>query len=209
MYIRVTDEQILETLEKNDWNLEKSAEILGFTRPWNLEHRINANDALKAEFRAHNPKQPRRNHTDQEYLDAIIEARGNRGIVAKLLGLKPNSVYARLANNQELYDACYFAREELKDIAETKLFELVEQGDFQAIKFYLNSQGKDRGYGEKLELTADVSLAPKYDLSRLSSEEMLKLEELLIKALPEKTNQSFDKWHEYSIDGNFEDEDNE
>lgn len=47
-------------------------------------------------------------------------------------------------------------RNELLDLSETKLQEMIEAGDFQAVKFYLSTVGKKRGYGNNIELDANI-----------------------------------------------------
>lgn len=57
---------------------------------------------------------------------------------------------------KRVYDAeC----EGITDMAEAKLIEAIRAGDFPAIKFYLTTKGKDRGYVERQEITGKDSSA--------------------------------------------------
>ena len=46
--------------------------------------------------------------------------------------------------------------ESVLDVAESKLVELVRAGNLQAIKFLLRSKGRERGYGDRLEISQTV-----------------------------------------------------
>ena len=54
--------------------------------------------------------------------------------------------------DDELLEALQDSREEIIDFAETKLIELIRNGNASAIFFYLKTVGKDRGYIEKQEI---------------------------------------------------------
>lgn len=46
--------------------------------------------------------------------------------------------------------------ERITDLAETKLIELIEAADWNAIKFYLQTKGKERGYVERSEVKIEI-----------------------------------------------------
>lgn len=94
----------------------------------------------------------KRKYTAQEVARAIYEAKGFLTIAAKRLGCS----YQTVLNYIERYATCREARdavrEEMKDLAEGKLFEQIQQGNLGAIKYYLSNQAKDRGYVERHEV---------------------------------------------------------
>lgn len=195
---RLSKDVILKALEEHNFNVAETSRALGYVRPNHLWKRINKIPELKAKVDQY--EQPGKVETfshvsEEKYLAAIRQARGNRAIIAKLLGVNLSGVYERINKNPKLREACRVASEELKDIAETKLFELVEAGDFQAIKFYLSTQGRDRGYGEKLEVSGSVNVEHRWDLTRLNMDELLILENIARRALP--------KGEEDVVDGAF------
>lgn len=55
------------------------------------------------------------------------------------------------------------------DIAESKLIENIKEQDNTAIIFYLKTKGKHRGYVEKKEVDATVSINPFLDLMKSAS----------------------------------------
>ena len=68
-------------------------------------------------------------------------------------------------------------KETLKDTAEDGLVTALENAEPWAIQLYLKTQGKDRGYSEKIEVEADVK-HERPDLSALSIEELRELRDL-------------------------------
>ena len=55
-----------------------------------------------------------------------------------------------------LSDVVSAEKESLKDLAESKLIENIEDNDNTAIIFYLKTQAKDRGYVERNEIDANI-----------------------------------------------------
>ena len=64
--------------------------------------------------------------------------------------------------NAKLLAALREERDKLIDLAESKLINEIKIGNFPAIKWFLTTQGKDRGYGDKIEITGkqQVLLGP-------------------------------------------------
>jgi hypothetical protein len=182
-----TEEDILRVLEENEWSVAQASRALGYTRPVYLWNRIENNERLMEIMEKHpQEKTPRvfAQVSDEQFIEAIYKARGVKSIIAKLLGLNVSGVYTRINRNPDLQEAVRIASEGFKDIAETKLFELVEAGDFHAIKFYLSTQGRDRGYGDKVEISASMSVEHNWNLNILDVQDLLVLESVARKALP-------------------------
>ena len=57
-------------------------------------------------------------------------------------------------------------RQEMLDESERQLYKLVESGYFPAIKFVLNTTGRDRGYGNNLSIDAEIDGEITIDLGK-------------------------------------------
>lgn len=181
---RVTSEEIEKALIENDYQISKVSQVLGYSRVEYLKKRIEHDERLRTLIQG--KEQYKRGHTKtkiEDFIKAIYEARGNKNTIAKILGLDIASVYSRIRQNPVLQEHVFLASETQKDIAEMKLYELIEQGNLDAIKFYLSRQARDRGYGDKLEFTASVDINNNWNLQVLGVNELLMLESLAEKAL--------------------------
>jgi len=91
-------------------------------------------------------------YTEQEIAFAIIDCGGYVSAIAKTLGCKIESIRNAINSNPELKELVYEQREELLDNAERGLVKAVNAGKLEAIKFVLSRLGRNRGYGQKLEV---------------------------------------------------------
>lgn len=84
---------------------------------------------------------------------AIPGSRGMITTIANRVGLTRVTVYKFLyrEENQDLFELIEQERETLLDFAESKLVGAIDKGDVAAIKFYLSTQGKKRGYIQRVE----------------------------------------------------------
>lgn len=81
---------------------------------------------------------------------------GNVSAIARALGVRRSTVYARIAESPDLRGLIEDEREKLLDIAESVLANKVMAGDNDMLKFFLRTQGKKRGYSERSEVHAEV-----------------------------------------------------
>ncbi len=86
-------------------------------------------------------------------VEALKQAHGMVYIAARLLNCQPQTIYNRLAKSEKLRDIREEARGLMIDTAELELFKQIRAGEMWAIKFYLTTQGRDRGYADRRELT--------------------------------------------------------
>jgi len=122
-------------------------------------------------------------HTIDEIIVALENNKGLVTLAAKELGIWYQSLYARISKNKRLKDKLIEIREQNLDRAENSLIASIDKGNFDATKFYLTHQGKERGYSEIINIKADVSTDMSIeDFSKLSLEERLELKKLLEKA---------------------------
>jgi hypothetical protein len=85
--------------------------------------------------------------------DALLKCHGNVLSASLALGVDRTSLYKFIDANPELHEVRKVAREALLDVAEDQLASHIQQGEIRAITFYLKTQGKDRGYTERQEIT--------------------------------------------------------
>lgn len=91
--------------------------------------------------------------TAKEAIEAVQGSRGFITTVAKKLGCTRGNIYALMKKYPTVKQAIDDERETLKDFAEGKLFQQIDEGNTTAIIFYLKTQAKDRGYVERQEVT--------------------------------------------------------
>jgi hypothetical protein len=91
--------------------------------------------------------------TAEQVIEAVKDSRGFVSTIAKRLGCQRTYVYKLAEKFASVKQAIEEEREGVKDFAEGKLLEQINVGNITAIIFYLKTQGKDRGYIERQELS--------------------------------------------------------
>lgn len=92
----------------------------------------------------------RRYTVDQ--LIAVLKASGGKiASAARSLGCDRTVIYRYKEKYPQIDEVMTEAREYQLDVTELKLFEAINQGEPWAITLYLKTQGKARGYSERLE----------------------------------------------------------
>lgn len=86
-----------------------------------------------------------------EIKKALIKSKGLISPAARSLGVARQTLYRRIKNNKSLKKTVNSEREELKDFTESILLKLIKKEDFRAVKYFLSTQAKDRGYIERLQ----------------------------------------------------------
>lgn len=87
---------------------------------------------------------------------AAAALRGTKGMVAlaaRNLGVTRQALYSRIMKSPALQQVLKDEREITTDAVEMKLYEAILSGDVGAMKFYLATQGRNRGYAERVEHT--------------------------------------------------------
>lgn len=99
-------------------------------------------------------------YSADQMIEAIREAEGNLSRAARIVGCARSTVHRYVNNYTTVEDAYHEANEQIIDIAEDQLIRLVKKGSFPAIKFFLSTKGKSRGYVERQEVdnSGDVSV---------------------------------------------------
>jgi|TARA_R110001599_G_scaffold313631_1_gene521495 hypothetical protein len=91
-------------------------------------------------------------YTEAQIKDALTKAGGFISIACKSLNCTRRTIYNYIDKFPELKDIVKDIREQYLDIAEAALIKNVKDGKSSDIKYFLNTQGKKRGYIEKSEL---------------------------------------------------------
>lgn len=117
--------------------------------------------------------------------EALKACRGNITKASEMLGITRATLYRFIEENPELEVVRTEAREAMIDVAEDKLTVAVERGELKAVMFYLRTQGKERGYTERQEVTgkdggALVARQEAASLQDLTPEELSKLTQMLL-----------------------------
>lgn len=92
-------------------------------------------------------------YTNDEIGAALTETKGMVYVAATRLGCSPNTIKRRLSGSPALRELVAAARGLMIDTAELRLAKAIQEGEPWAIQFYLKTQGRDRGYGDHLEIT--------------------------------------------------------
>lgn len=95
------------------------------------------------------PQPPLSIPSPQKIAETLWQTRGCRAKAARLLGVSLRWLTEQIQTNPALSEVLWEIEENIKDIAEEKLFQRIERGNLRAIEFYLSRKGKDRGYGEE------------------------------------------------------------
>lgn len=105
-------------------------------------------------------------YNPENIIKLIEKHKGNLSAVARAMRCARKTVHNYVNEHPEVADALKDAREEMTDIAESKLLLAIKRGDAWAVCFYLKTQGKSRGYIEKSQV--DVRM----DMSKLTDDEL-------------------------------------
>ncbi len=74
---------------------------------------------------------------------------------ARALGISPRAVRKRIQTDKVLQAIADEAKESLIDLAQSKLRPALDEGDFRAVKFVLETLGKGRGFGKEIKIESD------------------------------------------------------
>ena len=123
--------------------------------------------------------------TDKKVEEALIKAGGVIAEAARLLDVDRANLSRRIKKSERLSQVKTEALEEMIDLAESKMFEKIREGDKIALIFFLKCHGKNRGWVERQEVTgkdgAPVGevLAP---VRQQSAEEWMKANQIELKS---------------------------
>ena len=84
--------------------------------------------------------------TNAKLEELIIQHKGFVTQICKAAGISRQTFYNRLERYPKLQDKLDSSRDEIVDFAESKLLELIREKHYPSIRFYLETQGKNKGY---------------------------------------------------------------
>ena len=90
--------------------------------------------------------------TNNKLEELIVQHKGFVTRICKSAGISRQAFYRRLENYPKLKEKLDASRDEIVDFAESKLIELINEKHYPSIRFYLETQGKDKGYVIKQEI---------------------------------------------------------
>ncbi|HEU5013965.1 MAG TPA: hypothetical protein VFT66_15700 [Roseiflexaceae bacterium] len=91
----------------------------------------------------------------------IEKYNGNLAAVARHCKVPRTTIYNHLQRSPELRQALQSARESMLDNAESKLYDaILNRNDTTALIFFLKTQGRTRGYSEKLDIAMSQDKRP-------------------------------------------------
>lgn len=90
--------------------------------------------------------------TATEAAQALKDKKGFVTHAAKQLGISRQQLHNLINNHPTIAEALKDAREQMKDFAESKIYEKIADGDTTMIIFYAKTQMKDRGYIERQQI---------------------------------------------------------
>lgn len=92
-----------------------------------------------------------------DLIQKIEEARGNVSAIARAYGRARSTVYEWIDKSPTARQALKDQRELVVDVAESRLFKNMNDGDNQAIFYILNNmkEAHERGWGQRLDVTSD------------------------------------------------------
>ena len=97
-------------------------------------------------------------YTKEQIGAALRDAQGFVTTAARLLKCDPATVHRYIKRYPALAQVCADQREGMLDRAELELYKKITSGDLTALIFYLKTQGKGRGYTERIELDVPLPL---------------------------------------------------
>ena len=80
----------------------------------------------------------------------------NRAEACRATGVNRSTVWRWAKEDKAFSEAVWEIEESVLDVAESKLAEMVRAGNLQAVKFLLRSKARERGYGDRLEISQTV-----------------------------------------------------
>ncbi len=100
--------------------------------------------------------------TKQKFIEALPNTAGLYTLIAERLDCSRITVWKFLKKHPELEKEVEAERERIIDLAEGNLIEkIIKKKDFKAIKYFLSTKAKSRGYSQKLEVENSGEVAVK------------------------------------------------
>lgn len=105
-------------------------------------------------------------YTPTQVAEALLASRGIYTATAQRLGCDAKTVERYIARYVQCADAAKEARRGIVDLAEAKLINKLNAGEWPAIHYTLSTLGKDRGWGQSIDVRHKLE-----DIARQLAEE--------------------------------------
>ena len=89
--------------------------------------------------------------TIEQIAEALEHSAGLFTVAARMLGCVPNTISNKVRVSKKLRKLVAEIKCKTLDLAEAQLIQKLKEGNMAAIKFYLKTQGKERGYVELVQ----------------------------------------------------------
>jgi len=90
--------------------------------------------------------------TAQQFIAAIPGTGGIVTAIARRVGCEWHTARRYIDRHPSVREAYDAECESVLDLAEARTIEAIKSGDGQMIRYYLSTKGKDRGYGERVDV---------------------------------------------------------
>jgi hypothetical protein len=90
-------------------------------------------------------------YTTKQVIAALVKTKGLVYLAAKDLGCEPATIHNYAKRYAAVRETMVSARGEIVDVAEAKLYNAMHAGEQWAVLFTLRTQGKARGYVERVQ----------------------------------------------------------
>jgi predicted transcriptional regulator len=94
--------------------------------------------------------------TRDNFEKAVINTGGVKSSIAKRLKVSRSAITKYCDRNPWTEEVLNEEIEAINDLAENKLFELIVDKDYKAIKLRLTTKARDRGYVERQEIATSI-----------------------------------------------------
>ena len=113
-----------------------------------------------------------RRYTVEQLIQALTASAGKVTSAARRLGCDRQVLYRYMEKFPQIVEAVTEARELQIDATELKLFAAIKRHEPWAILFYLKTQGRSRGYGERQDVTLTATVDQTVRIKSMTREEL-------------------------------------
>lgn len=125
---------------------------------------------------------------------AIEGCYGNYSTIALRLGVDRSTITRYFYKHPEAKAMADAEREKLMDVAESQIAIAIKEGDKKVCMWFADNHGKERGYGKKVEMTANLA-------QELSFKDKIQKEIKLLDKIPEEIRKELVKKMAEESDG--------
>jgi len=108
-------------------------------------------------------------HTKNNLINALEKSMGVVTTACKKVGIHRSTFYEYYNNDEEFRQSVDDIGNVALDFTESKMFEQIQEGNTQLIKFYLSTRGKKRGYVERQEITGADGMPTNFQIEIIDS----------------------------------------